>query len=155
MLTVRMYCSHFFVSDICEIIYRLCDQLKLPHRLAGPFLPLLHWSGWNDDKCTPHRGTATILNSCGECVKPRTPSMLGFTPSAGVMLKRCKRVVKNRKSSILASGSPMHTRLPALERKLGEKKYSFVQWFFWKSQAAVWKHGCDCAAQRTVCLDEE
>lgn len=60
-----------------------------------------------------HRGTAIILNSWGEWVKPSTPSMLGISPGTGVKVKRCRRDVKKRNSSILARCSPKHTRLPA------------------------------------------
>lgn len=59
------------------------------------------------------RGTASILNSLGEWVKPNTPSRLGISPGTGDKVKRWRRAVKKRNSSILARFSPRHTRLPA------------------------------------------
>lgn len=59
------------------------------------------------------RGTASILNSSGEWVKPSTPSRLGISPGTGEKVKRWRRDVKKRNSCILAMCSPKHTRLPA------------------------------------------
>ena len=78
------------------------------------FVPMLCLVRIKNDRQN-HRGTAFIRNNRGEWVKPNTPSMLGISPLAGDRVKRWRRLVKKRKSSILARCSPRHTRLPVGE----------------------------------------
>lgn len=70
----------------------------------------------------PHLFKAISLNGKGANVRPNLPSIGGFFKSSGyIKVKLCKRLTNIKKSSILASCSPMHTRLPLKRKKKQEK----------------------------------
>lgn len=112
-----------FCSCSRWVFILVCYQLKYQQSIFF-LLSALVWIEWR--VLFRYRGTATILNTCGECVNPRTPSMLGISPSTWVKVKRWRRDVKNRKSSIFARGSPKHTRLPAWKKYGGKTAVSVL-----------------------------
>lgn len=117
-MVVRYYAEYFSVAswtyNPCVIVLQFLRSLHFSQKVCEP----THWCvcfawdevRWRDEE--RQRGVACILNSSGELVKPSTPVELGICPGTGEKVKRWRRDVKKRNSSILARCSPKHTRLP-------------------------------------------